>query len=682
LSSILLPVDVISDEAKEESREVEGELEKEVVGFKNTFIYSLILGLPLLYLSMGRMLGLPQPDISFKVNGLLQFFFTTLIMAVNYPLYISGLKKLISLNPNMDSLVETGTLAAYFYSLVILVLLFLKPASLDASHLYFESAGFILIFISLGKYLEALTKGKTRQSVKKLIDLKPQKARLLKKGKEKMVLASQIKVGDKVLVKPGEKIPVDGEVYKGHSAVDEKMVTGESIPLEKKKGNFVIAGTLNQTGVLYVKTTKVGSKTMLSQIIKVVEEAINSKAPIQLLADKVSFYFVPAVFVIALLTFTVWLLLGQSFVFALTAMVSVLIIACPCSLGLATPTAVVMGTSLAAEQGILIKTSKALEIAKKITLVVFDKTGTLTKGEPEVTDIFAYKKGKKRVLQLAASLEKLSEHPLAKAVLKEAGKRKIKLLGVKKFKALLGRGVKGEIEGKKVLVGTEKLIEKENISFYQAKKRARELERKGKTVLMVGFAGEVVGVIAVADKLKTNAALAVAKLKNMGKKTAMITGDNKRVAQAIAKKVGIKKVLAQVLPQEKSKEVKALQGRYKVAFVGDGINDAPALAQSDLGIALGSGTDIALETGEIILVKDDLLKVVTAIDLSSFTLKKIKQNLFWAFFYNVMGIPIAAGVLYPLTGSLLSPTVAAMAMAFSSVSVVSNSLLMKRYKPR
>ena len=498
------------------------------------------------------------------------------------------------------------------------------------------------------------------------------------------------------MVKPGEKIPVDGIVVDGYSGVDEKAITGESMPMEKKKGDEVIGATINKTGVLKFKAIRVGKDTMLAQIIEIVEEAMGSKAPIQLLADKVSFYFVPSVIGIAIFAFVVWLLLGQPIAFALTVFVAVLIIACPCALGLATPTAVMMGTGLAAKNGILIKSGKALEIARNLDIVIFDKTGTLTKGEPSVTDVIKIKNNinENLILQIAASVEKNSEHPLAQAIVNKAKEKKINLSEVKNFQAIPGHGVWAELENEKILFGTRKLMVDNQIEPSLIEEKMVALENQGKTAMILaqtpirngisnGASKNIIGIIAVADTLKDYSKEAVKMLHKMGKKVAMITGDNKRVGQAIAEQVGIDKVLAEVLPQEKSAEIRKLQSEGNVvAMVGDGINDAPALAQADLGIALGSGTDVAMETGEIVLIKDDLRDVVAAIDLSKYTLNKIKQNLFWAFFYNIVGIPLAAGILYPFTGWLLNPAIAAAAMAFSSVSVVSNALLMRRYKFR
>jgi Cu+-exporting ATPase len=673
----------------------EDENHKEIKKLKKAFIFSLILGIPIIYMTMGEILGFPEINVSLKLNVAVQFIITTAIMIINYPLYVSGLKKLIQRNPNMDSLIETGTLAAYFYSLVISLMVWFKP-DFSGEHLYYESAALILVFISLGKYLETATKGKTGDAIKKLIGLQPKEATIIRNSEEIKIPISEVRTGDIILVKPGEKIPVDGMVVDGYSGVDEKAITGESMPVEKKAGDEVIGATINKTGVLKFKATRVGRDTMLAQIIKIVEEAMGSKAPIQLLVDKVAFYFVPAVMAIAIIALIVWLVVGQSFAFALTIFVAVLIVACPCSLGLATPTAVMMGTGLAAKNGILIKSGKALETARAVNMVVFDKTGTLTRGEPIVTDIVRSQESEaesQNILQIAASVERNSEHPLAQAILNKAksafaasdvasaDKAGFKYLDVEGFNALPGKGVIGKINNKEILFGNRKLMTENKIDYRNFEEKIIALENQGKTAMLLAYNKEFVGIIAVADTLKEFSKQAVSMLHNLGKKVAIITGDNKRVGEAIAKELNIDKVLAEVLPQGKSEEIKRLQKEGNiVAMVGDGINDAPALAQADLGIALGSGTDIAMETGEIVLIKDDLRDVVTAIDLSAYTLRKIKQNLFWAFFYNTVGIPVAAGILYPITGWLLNPMIAAAAMAFSSVSVVSNALLMKRYK--
>ncbi|MFA6190238.1 MAG: heavy metal translocating P-type ATPase [Candidatus Staskawiczbacteria bacterium] len=653
----------------------------EVKKLRNRFLFSFIFGLPVIYIVMGGMIGLPVFGFLEKYNLYIQAILATVVIFICFNIWASGFNKILRLGPNMDTLILIGTSAAYFYSLVNLILLSIgKNISMDS--FYFESAVFILVFISLGKYLEAVTKGKTSSAIKNLMGLQPKTAIIIKDGREFDIPISEVKVGDIVLVKPGQKIPVDGIVVYGYSGVDEKAITGESIPVEKKKGDEVIGATINKTGVLQFKAMRVGRDTMLSQIIKIVEDAMGSKAPIQLLADKVSFYFVPVVIIIALIAGLIWFFISSQISMALGVFVAVLIIACPCALGLATPTAVMMGTGLAAKNGILIKSSKALQIAKDVNMVVFDKTGTLTKGEPVVTEILLIdkKRTEKEILEISASVEKNSEHPLAQAVVNKAKENNIKLFEVKNFQAVPGKGIEATYNKSKILLGTRLLMKDNKISTNEVEEKMIAFENQGKTAMILSFGKKIIGIIAVADVLKENSKEAVDILHKMGKSVAIITGDNKRVGQAIAKQLGIDRVLAEVLPQGKSDEIKKLQLEgMVVAMVGDGINDAPALAQSDLGIALGSGTDVAMETGEIVLIKDDLRDVVKAIDLSKYTLNKIKLGLFWAFFYNIVGIPVAAGVLYPLTGWLLSPSIAAGAMAFSSVSVVLNALSMKRY---
>ena len=669
------------------------EKESEIKKLKLRFVLSLVFSLPVIYMVMGGMAGFPMPEVFEKYGILIQAILSTAVILASFNVWQSGFKKLLRLAPNMDSLIFIGTATAYFYSLLNAEFL-LAGREISMENFYFESAAFILTFISLGKYLEAVTKGKTSAAIKSLIGLQPKFAIIIKDGRELEVPISEVMAGDIILVKPGQKIPVDGIVIDGYSGVDEKAITGESIPVEKKKGDEVIGATINKTGVLKFKATRVGKNTMLAQIIKIVEEAMGSKAPIQLLADKVSFYFVPAVIAIALISGLVWFLALGQVPMALTIFVAVLIIACPCALGLATPTAVMMGAGLAAERGILIKSSKALEIAKDVNMVVFDKTGTLTKGEPVVTEIISVDKkiNEKIILEIAASLEKNSEHPLAQAIVNKAKEEKLALSKVEGFQAVPGKGVEAMLKAeatfakasasqRKILLGTRMLMKDSKISADFIEDQMIILEDQGKTAMILAVGKKIVGIIAVADVLKENSKEAVDILHKMGKQVAIITGDNRRVGEAIAKQLGIDRVLAEVLPQGKSDEIKKLQNEGNiVAMVGDGINDAPALAQADLGIALGSGTDVAMETGEIVLIKDDLRDVVKSMDLSKYTLNKIKQNLFWAFFYNIVGIPIAAGALYPLTGWLLNPSIAAGAMAFSSVSVVLNALSMKRYK--
>jgi Cu+-exporting ATPase len=663
--------------------------EKEIKDLRKRFIFSLIFGLPLLYFSMGWMVGLPVPLIeNASTQALIQLILTTPVIIAAFNLYTSGAKALLKKAPSMDSLIFIGTSAAYLYSMAVSLAIWFGIGKYGLGDLYYEIAAFILVFILLGKYLEAITKGKTSEALRKLIGLQAKTARVIRKGREVEIPIEEVQVGDIVVVRPGEKIPVDGIVIEGISAVDEKVITGESMPVTKKKGDKVIGATVNKTGMLKFKATAVGKDTVLAQIIKIVEEAQASRAPIQLLADKVARYFVPTVICIAFLAFGFWFFIAKMpFVFALTTLIAVLIIACPCALGLATPTAIMVGTGLGAESGILIKSAEALETAHKLTTIIFDKTGTLTKGEPEITDVISVSKyDEKEVLRLAAIAEKGSEHPIGEAIVRGGKKKRVKIEEGRKYETLPGKGIKCIYKNKWILVGSRSFMKDNKITISEkTENELQKLENEGKTAVIIAFDRKIVGIVAVADTLKEYSKEAVEQLKKMKKEVWMITGDNERTAKAIAKQLGIDedKVMAQVLPGDKAKKVKELQDRGKVvAFVGDGINDAPALAQADIGIAIGSGTDIAMETGEIILIKDDLRDVVTAIDLSRYTIKKIKQNLFWAFFYNAVGIPIAAGILYPFFGFLLNPMIAAAAMAFSSVSVVSNSLLMKMYKPK
>jgi len=643
--------------------------EHEVMTLRRLFLLSVILSLPIFVLSFPEWFGVMVPNI------VLLALATPVQFIVGYRFYQGTYIALKSGYASMDTLIAVGTSAAYFYSAVVTLI----PGFGD--YVYFDSAALIITFIILGKWLEAITKGRASDAIKKLMGLQPKTAIIVRKNKEIEIPVEDIAVGDIVIVKPGQKVPVDGIVLSGSSSVDESMVTGESIPVEKNKGDTVIGGTINKHGSFRFKATKVGKDTVLAQIIKLVEEAQGSKAPIQRLADTVSGYFVPAVILIALASFFAWyLILGQSFVFSLSIFISVLIIACPCALGLATPTAIMVGTGKGAENGILIKSGEALENARRITTVVFDKTGTLTEGKPKVTDVVALAKiARKDLLRYAAIAEKRSEHPLADAILTRAKEEKIAVPEAVKFEAVPGKGIIAGYGKEEILLGNVSLMARYKVKV--AEDKLGKLESEGKTVMVLAVDRKIVGLIAVADTLKESSKEAVQSLKSMGKEVVMITGDNKKTADAIAKQLGIDYSLAEVLPQEKEKEIEKLQAKGKiVAMVGDGINDAPALAKADLGIAIGAGTDVALETGQIVLMRNDLRDSVRAIELSSYTMKKIKQNLFWAFFYNSVGIPIAAGILYPFTGLLLNPIIAGAAMAFSSVSVVSNSLLMKRYR--
>jgi Cu+-exporting ATPase len=577
---------------------------------------------------------------------------------------------------SMDTLVAVGTSAAYFYSALII----LMPDF--GNYVYFDTSAVLITFITLGEWLEAVTKGKASEAIKKLIGLQPKTANVIRNGKELQIPIEDVMIGDIITVKPGQKIPVDGIVVEGISSVDESMITGESIPVEKKKGDKVIGATINKHGSFKFKTTKIGKETVLNQIIKLVEEAQGSKAPIQRIADKVSSYFVPFVIIVAISSFLFWYaIIGQDFIFSLSIFIAVLIIACPCALGLATPTAIMVGTGKGAENGILIKSAEALENVHKITTIVFDKTGTLTKGKPEVTDIIEVSKfGKKEILRYASIAEKNSEHPLAESIINKSKELKIKVPDPKFFKSIPGHGIVASYN-KTILFGNRKLMKKYRIKIGEVEDKINSMESEGKTVMIIALNKRIAGLIAVADTLKEFSGKVISKLQEMEKEVIMITGDNKKTADAIARQLGIDGVLAEVLPEDKEKEIAKLQKKGRiVAMVGDGINDAPALAKANIGIAIGAGTDVALETGQIVLMKDDIRDVITSIDLSNYTVKKIKQNLFWAFFYNSIGIPVAAGILYPFTGFLLNPMIAGAAMAFSSVSVVSNSLLMKRYK--
>ena len=585
---------------------------------------------------------------------------------------------------DMNTLIAVGTSAAYIYSVVATFLPSFFVAGGLQPDVYFDTSAMIILLILFGRLLEARAKGQTSEAIKKLIGLQPKLALIIKDGKELSIPVEEVQVGDEVIVKPGEKIPVDGVVTEGKSSVDESMITGESIPVQKEKGDEIIGATLNKMGSFRFRATKVGKDTALAQIIKLVQDAQGSKAPIQRLADVIAGYFVPIVISIAIATFIVWFNFGPhpALTFALLNFVAVMIIACPCALGLATPTAVMVGTGKGATHGVLIKGGESLETAHKVDTVIFDKTGTLTKGEPEVTDIIAVGTVPvKKVLEMAASAEKNSEHPLAEAILKKAAEVGVTPQETQNFHALAGRGLEAQVDGKMVSIGNKKLMEERRIGIYGLEMKADDLTKDGKTPIFVAIDGAPSGLIGVADTLKEDSVRSVKKLKRRGLEVIMLTGDSRRTALAIAKKAGIERVLPEVLPEDKIHEIRRLQSEgRKVAMVGDGINDAPALAQADIGIAIGSGTDVAMEASDITLIKGDLSGVVAAIELSRQTIKVIKQNLFWAFFYNTAGIPIAAGILYPFFGLLLDPIIASAAMAFSSVSVVSNSLRLRKAK--
>lgn len=654
---------------------------KEIKDLRNKLILSIILSVLIIIGTFNKhfMLINKIPD---QLMFIILFLFTTPVQFYIGGQFYRGLwVSLKNKTADMNSLIAIGTSAAYIYSTIATFFPTLINSAGIAASVYYDVAAVIITLIILGRYLEAKAKLHTSDAIKKLIGLKPKTATIIRNGQEIKVNIDDVRINDILIIKPGEKIPVDGIITDGHSSIDESMITGESIPVEKTKNDNVIGATINKDGLLKIKALKVGKDTVLSQIIRLVEEAQNSKAPIQRMADKVSSVFVPLVVLIAILTFIVWILIGPDpkFIFAMINFIAVLIIACPCALGLATPTAIMMGTGKGAEHGILIKNAEALEKAYKVDTIVLDKTGTLTKGKPEVTDIIKIKN--EHILKLAAIVEKGSEHPLAEAVVGKAIKEGITIPKAHSFRSFPGKGIQAVYLSKSLLLGNRKLMWDSHINTRDFEENISVLEGQGKTVMILAVNKKIIGLIAAMDTLKETSKEAVDRLHKMNKEIMMITGDNKKTAEAIAHQLNIHNVLAEVLPEDKANEIKKLQEKGKiVAAIGDGINDAPMLAQSDLGIAIGSGTDVAIETGEIILVRDDLRDAVNAIHLSRYTIKKIKQNLFWAFIYNIAGIPIAAGILYPVSGFLLSPMIAAGAMAFSSLSVVLNSLSMRYYK--
>ncbi|OPJ60037.1 heavy metal translocating P-type ATPase [Clostridium oryzae] len=666
--------------------------EKEIKSLWNRFIISLVFSVPLLIITMGHMFGepvgfhLPQfiDPMMHPINfGIIQLILVLPVIVAGHRFFTVGFKSLFRRSPNMDSLIAMGTSAAFLYGIFAIVQI-VNGNTKYAYDLYFESAAVIITLITLGKYLEAVTKGKTSEAIKKLMGLAPKTAIVIKDDKEVEISIEEVEVGDIIVVKPGEKMPVDGEVVEGMTAVDESMLTGESIPVEKNIGDAIIGASINKNGTIKYKATKIGKDTALAQIIKLVEDAQGSKAPIAKMADVISGYFVPVVISIAVVSALAWYFIGgETAIFALTIFISVLVIACPCALGLATPTAIMVGTGKGAEYGVLIKSGVALETTHKIRTIVFDKTGTITEGKPKVTDIVASEgTSEAYLLQIAASSEKGSEHPLGEAIVKHAEEKNIEVKKLEFFKAIPGYGIEVKIDGKNILLGNKKLMIDNNVLFQDLENTSNKLAGEGKTPMYIAIEGRLAGIIAVADTVKENSRKAIEKLHRMGIEVAMITGDNKRTAEAIAKQVGIDRILAEVLPQDKANEVKKLQQEgKKVAMVGDGINDAPALAQADIGIAIGSGTDVAMESADIVLMRSDLMDVPTAIQLSKKTILNIKQNLFWAFGYNTLGIPVAMGILYIFGGPLLNPIIAAAAMSFSSVSVLLNALRLKGFKP-
>jgi len=677
---------------KEEALRAEKKLKSELTKSKIAIVLSLIL----MYISMSHMFGLPVPHIIYPVDHIfnyvaIQFIIAVTVMIIGKRFYKVGFRQLFMLSPNMDSLVAVGTSSAFIYSLYISYKIFADNNIHLMHSLYYESAAMIIAFVMLGKYLETLSKGKASAAIKKLVNFQAKKANIIRNGEIVEIDINEVSKGDIVFIKPGEKIPVDGTIIEGHSTIDEAMITGESIPVEKLKNDKVYSGSINKDGALKVVVNATEGETLISKIAKLVEDAQMTKAPIARLADKVSLIFVPTVIFIAIFAALLWWFLikynvvsvsQNHFEFVLTIFISILIIACPCSLGLATPTAIMVGTGKGAELGILIKSGEALEKLNEIDTIVFDKTGTLTEGTPKVIDIVSIGNAlsKDEILKIAASMEVNSEHPLGKAVYDEAKEKNVELYDVKKFLSISGRGVIGEIEEKKYLLGNKKLLLENKISNLHEEEIHR-YELEGKTTILLADEEKLIAFITLADVVRNESIKLIEKLKKENIKTYMLTGDNERTAKVIAKKLGIDDVIAEVSPEDKYKKVKDLQeqGR-KVVMVGDGVNDSPALAQADVGMAIGSGTDIAIESADIVLMSKDIETILTAIRLSKATIKNIKENLFWAFFYNSCGIPIAGGLLYLFTGHLLNPMLAGLAMGLSSVSVVTNALRLKRFK--
>lgn len=672
----------------------ENPAQKEYESYKRRLIWSIVFTVPLIYLSMGHMLGWPLPFFFLGTTNAITFSFTQFLLLLpvvylNRSYFINGFKSLFKGTPNMDSLVALGASAALVYGIftiykigIGLGFLDFKSVSAHVMNLYFESAGTILTLITLGKTLEAKAKGKTTDAISKLLNLAPKTARVLRDNQEKNVPVEEVKKDDVVIVKAGESIPVDGVIISGSASIDESALTGESLPVDKKEGDKAIGATINRNGYFKMRVTKTGDETVLAQIVKLVDEATSSKAPIANLADRVSGVFVPIVIGIAFIAAIIWLLLGSTFEFALSIGISVLVISCPCALGLATPTAIMVGTGQGAINGILFKSAKALETTHELQTIVFDKTGTITEGKPVVTDIFPLQNTENDLLQIAASLESLSEHPLAQAITTSAKEKNLSFLEVEKFTQVAGQGISGIIDGKKILAGNLKMMNENQIETTSANFLDNS-KNGGKTTLYFAQDNRLIGIIRVADVIKDTSKEAIEELNQMGLQTIMLTGDNETTARAIAKKAGIRNVIAEVLPADKEHEIQKLQNQgQKVAMVGDGINDAPALARADVGIAIGAGTDIAIDSADVVLMKSQLTEVSTAIRLSKATIKNIKENLFWAFIYNIIGIPIAAGIFYPAFGFKLSPMIGALAMSFSSVFVVTNALRLRFFKAR
>ena len=669
----------VSEEAAIKAQELERK--------KQQLLILLTTALPLLYISMGSMVGLPLPSFLDHMKHPLVFVLSQLLLTlpavwIGRGFYQRGFRNLIKRHPNMDSLIAVGTSAAFLYSLYSVSQVFLGHHAF-VHQLYFESVAVIIALVLLGKYLESSAKGKTSQAIQSLLELVPSQATVIRYGEAVTIDTEDIRVGDIIRIKPGERMPVDGLVMEGQTFVDESMMTGESVPIEKKVGDTITSATINQNGSIDYQATRVGSDTTLAQIVRLVEEAQGSKAPIAALADKISLYFVPIVLSLATLSALGWYFLaGESLSFSLSIFIAVLVIACPCALGLATPTAIMVGTGKGAENGILIKSGQALEAAYQLDTIVLDKTGTITVGKPSLTDLLPLSAfNRSDLLQLIASAEQHSEHPLAQAILEAAQQEELDLLPVSHFEAMVGRGLSAQVEGKQLLVGNESLMKEKNIDSSVFQEQLLELSQEGKTAMFVAVDGQLAGILAVADEMKSSSLKAVQELQSMGLEVIMLTGDREETATAIAQKAGIQKVIAGVLPDGKAAAIKNLQeAGKKLAMVGDGINDAPALVQADVGIAIGSGADVAIESADVVLMHSDLQDVVKAIKLSQATIRNIKENLFWAFAYNTLGIPIAMGLLHLFGGPLLNPMLAGLAMSLSSVSVVVNALRLGRFK--
>ena len=683
---------------KKEEKSIKKTNDDAIASMKFRLKVSIVFLAILMYFSMGSMIGLPLPKFLSGEGNPVGFALTQLllvlpVMYVNRKYYISGFKSLFHLSPNMDTLIAVGTVAAFTYGVIAIYVMGYALNNADMHtvteyrmNLYFESVSMILTLITLGKFFETGSKARTTDAISKLIDLSPKRANVLRDGVEENILTEDVVVGDIVIVRPGESIPVDGMIIEGSTSVDESAITGESIPVQKEKGDKLIAATINKNGSVRIKATEVGEDTAISRIIALVEEASSSKAPIAKMADKVAGVFVPIVMGISLITFIVWLALGYDFSFALNCAIAVLVISCPCSLGLATPVAIMVGTGKGAENGILIKSADALETTHSIDTVVLDKTGTVTEGKPVVTDILAFDIDENEFLKLAAGVESASEHPLAEAIVEKAKEKNLGIVSPTEFQAISGRGIVASVRGSKIIAGNEQAIKEQygnSEDFTEVFKKGNELATQGKTPMYFGKDNKLLGIIAVADTIKKDSKEAIQALKNRNIDVVLLTGDHKNTAMAIAKEAGIKKVIAEVLPTDKEEHIRELiKAGHKVAMVGDGINDSPALARADVGIAIGAGTDIAIESADIVLMHSSLKDVATAIDLSKAVIRNIKQNLFWAFFYNSIGIPLAAGVFYLSLGWKLSPMFGAAAMGMSSVCVVSNALRLRAFKPK